>query len=125
MSLDVTIKGPASLYTRRCPTCGTDHQVEEREEFFWANITHNLADMAKAADIYLVLWKPEELGATKAAQLIEPLREGLAKMKQHPDVYKQYNASNGWGKYEDFIPWIESYLAACIDHPDGEVFASR
>jgi hypothetical protein len=90
-----------------------------------ANITHNLNRMAAAAGIYEHLWTPDEIGVTRANQLIEPLRAGLALMRSDPARFKTFDASNGWGTYEQFIPWIQSYLDACERYPDAEVSASR
>src|SRR3990167_10444208 len=86
-------------------------------EVFSANVTHNLGDMAKAAGIYEHLWKPEEIGITKANQLIEPLKIALKKMKENPEEFEKYNPDNGWGSYKDFVPWIVEYLNACIENP--------
>lgn len=94
-------------------------------DVYWANITHNLNKMADAAGIYKHLWRPDEIGITKAAQLIEPLREGLALLKSDPEKFEQYNSSNGWGLYEHFVPFVEKYLAACEEHPDADVKVSR
>ncbi len=90
-----------------------------------ANITHNLGKMAKEAGIYKHLWRPEEIGITKAYQLIEPLKVGLALMKSDPARFEQFNASNGWGMYKHFVPWIERYLEACIEHPQADVETNR
>jgi len=114
MSLDVDLVIPA------CASCGRGPT-----EVYSANITHNLNKMAEAAGIYKVLWRPEEVGITHAKQLIEPLHIGLTTLKSHPETFKQYNAPNGWGLYEDFVPWIEKYLAACEKHPDAEVRVCR
>ena len=38
------------------------------------NITHNMNKMADAVGLYKPLWRPDEIGITKAAQLVEPLR---------------------------------------------------
>ena len=92
---------------------------------FSANITHNLGSMAEKAGIYKHLWRPEELGITCAKDLIEPIKKGLADMKARPDYYKQFDAPNGWGTYEDFVPWIEKYLNACIEYPEAEIRVSR
>jgi len=92
---------------------------------FDANITHNLADMAEEAGIYKHLWRPEEIGITKAEQLIGPLRAGLEIMKADPERFKKHNSPNGWGMYEHFLPWIESYINACEEYPDAEVEVSR
>lgn len=97
----------------------------KQTEFFWANITHNIADMSAAAGIYMHLWRPDEIGITRASQLIEPLEEGLAKMRAAPDKYREYDSPNGWGTYDDFVTWIERYVEACKQSPDAEVIVSR
>jgi hypothetical protein len=102
-----------------------ERKPSERNEVYWANITHNLNRMATAAGIYEALWRPEEIGITKAGQLIEPITEGLNKMRAAPGHYRQFNASNGWGTYDQFIPWIEKYLQACKDYPDSLIGVSR
>jgi len=62
MSLDVYLQVPACKVCERGPTTVYD-----------ANITHNLGEMADEAGVYKHLWRPEEIGLTKAAELIEPL----------------------------------------------------
>ena len=125
MSLDVY------LHERRrfdvtCQHCGQPTPAEAPgEEVYQANITHNLNRMAEAAGIYQHCWRPEELGITTARELIEPLRAGLAKLKADPAHFETFNASNGWGLYKDFVPWVERYLAACEAHPDAVVTVSR
>jgi hypothetical protein len=89
------------------------------------NITHNLGAMADEAGIYKHLWRPEEIGITKAEQLIEPLTSGLALLKSQPDRFKQHNPENGWGSYEGLVRFVEQYLAACIENPDALVEADR
>ena len=97
----------------------------ERREAYWSNITHNLNKMAKEAGIYEHLWRPEELGITTAKELIEPLKEGLKKLKDNPKHYEQFNASIRWGMYKHFVPFIEDYLNACIQYPDAIIEVSR
>jgi hypothetical protein len=94
-------------------------------EVFSANITHNLNRMAKEAGIYELLWRPDEIGVTKAAQLIDQLRAGIALMKADPKRFEALNPSNGWGSYNDFLPWLETYLSACEENPDADVSVSR
>jgi hypothetical protein len=72
-----------------------------------SNMTHNLNVMAKEAGIYEHLWRPEEIGITKAAQLIEPLRAGVALMKSDPARFEKHNSPNGWGLYKHFVPFVE------------------
>lgn len=89
------------------------------------NITHNLARMASEAGIYTELWEPDRANITTAAQLIEPLRAGLALLKADPARFEKYNAPNGWGMYEHFVPFVEDYLRACEENPDAKVRVSR
>lgn len=98
---------------------------EKREGAYSSNITHNLGRMANEAGIYEHLWRPEEIGITKARQLIEPLREGLRLLQSDRTRFEAFNASNGWGLYEHFVPWVASYLAACEENPDADVHVSR
>ena len=96
-----------------------------RVEAYDANITHNLGEMAEAAGIYKHLWRPEEIGITKAGELIAPLQTGLAKLKADPAKFEAFNAPNGWGLYENFVPFVERYLNAFERNPDAEVMVSR
>lgn len=107
MSLDVTLRAVRQV------------------DVFSANITHNLNKMAGEAGIYLYLWHPEKLGIKYAHELIEPLRNGLELLKSDPDRFKKFDASNGCGSYDDFVPWLEEYIAACEENPDATVSVSR
>lgn len=94
-------------------------------EVFTANITHNLSTMAAKAGIYKPLWRPDEIGITKAAQLIEPLTEGIAKLENNPDHFRQFNPSNGWGSYEVLVSFVYNYLKACKNYPSADVSVWR
>jgi len=90
-----------------------------------SNITHNLGRMAEEAGIYQHLWRPEEIGVTTAGELIEPLERGLAALKAEPDRFRAFDAPNGWGRYEHFVPFVAQYLDACRENPDATVNADR
>lgn len=107
MSLDVTL-------TAMRPTA-----------VFEYNITHNLGKMAEAAGIYQHLWRPEELGIKTAGELIKPLADGLVKLDNAPEYFRQFNPGNGWGCYEDLVKFVVKYLNACLLHPDAEIYVSR
>jgi len=92
---------------------------------YQANITHNLNKMAGEAGIYQALWRPEEIGITKAAQLIDPLRDGLALLESDPERFKALNPSNGWGSYESLVEFVRKYLAACEKYPQARIKVSR
>ncbi len=96
-------------------------EVAEIKEVYSKNITHNLNEMAGEAGIYYCMWQPETLDITKANQLIEPLEKGLEKLKNDPNYYKGFNPDNGWGSYEGLVEFVESYLAACKEHPDATI----
>ena len=99
--------------------------IEDGEEVYEANITHNLGKMADEAGIYYELWRPKEVGATHARDIIEAVQVGLKKMEDDPDKYKEWDSSNGWGLYIHFIPWIRNYLEACKEHPDAVIEVDR
>lgn len=81
--------------------------------------------MAEAAGLYMHLWRPEEIGITKASELVTPLCDGLNKLKAYPKKYETFNSPNGWGLYKHFVPFVENYLNACIENPEATVSVSR
>lgn len=119
MSLDVYLRS-----TVACPNCGHVLSSEENEVYS-ANVTHNLGGMANEAGVYQACWRPEEIGASKAKDLIPLLENGIADMKARPDHYKKFNPSNGWGSYDRFVPWLEDYLLACRRNPEAIIHVSR
>ncbi|MCP4645815.1 MAG: hypothetical protein GY851_35545 [bacterium] len=112
MSLDFYLETPT------CPTCGHSAEV------FDADITSNLGAMAREAGIYEALWHPNEHGYTTAKELIEPLRKGLDQLLGNPEYFKSFDAPNGWGLYEHFVPFVQRCLAACQEHPTAVVRTS-
>lgn len=90
-----------------------------------ANITHNLGPMAKHAEFYTALWRPDEFGITKASEVAEAIREGVGFLASHPKECKQFNSPNGWGTWEHFVPFCMKYLEACEKYPDAIVEVSR
>jgi len=99
--------------------------TEENETVYDANITHNLGKMADEAGIYKALWRPEEIGKTKASEIVELLENGLADLKARPEHFEKFNSPNGWGMYEHFVPFVEKYLEACKEYPDAVIEVSR
>lgn len=97
----------------------------EEQEIFSANITHNLGKMAREAGIYECVWRPDENNYSKAGDIIADLRIGIARMAAAPTHYKQFDSENGWGVYDDFMPWLIRYLEACEKNPDAWIGVSR
>lgn len=89
MSLDVSLNRKADEQIV-CSECGQHYFPNY--SVYDANITHNLGEMAEAAGIYGIVWRPEENGITTAEQLIEPLEKAIADMKARPEYYEQFNS---------------------------------
>lgn len=90
-----------------------------------SNITHNLGKMAAKCGLYEPLWRPEEIAAKQAKDLIEPIRAGLDRLKADPAEFKQFNPSNGWGDYDGLVRFASEYLAACEQYPEATISVSR
>lgn len=97
----------------------------DSDEVYSANITHNLGRMAGEAALYQPLWRPDELGITRAGALIELLETGLALLRSDPERFRQFNPANGWGDYEGLERVTAGYLDACRQYPDAKVSVSR
>ena len=124
MSLDIYLLGEEREEPCACH-CGHQHVHKDRVRLFDANITHNLGQMAKAAGIYKHLWRPEELGITKAGELIDPLSAGLIILLNDPSEFKKLNPENGWGSYDGLVKVVRDYLEACREHPEAEISVCR
>lgn len=117
---------------------------KEKEELYWANITHNLIVMAEQAGIYKALWRPyqlhkdyipnedynkeyefEESVTIFASDIIEIVEQGLDLLKLRPDYFSKFDAENGWGRYVNFVPFVEKYLAALKEFPNSIVEVDR
>lgn len=139
MSLDVY------LYRRKWISYDAGKTLTEEEETFYdANITHNLGEMAKEAGIYEALWRPHRLRedydiaednyeaehefednvVILASEIIPVLEKGLNDLKARPEYFEKFNSSNGWGMYENFVPFVEKYLNACKEYPNAIVEVS-
>ena len=119
MSLDIYFK-----QGDQCEKCG---HVSDRNQrtVYDANITHNLGRMANAAGIYGILWRPDENGVATAHDLIARLERGIAAMEAAPARFRAFDAANGWGTYDDFLPWLRRLLDAAREFPGANVEVSR
>lgn len=119
--------------------------TEDNEQVYWANITHNLTEMADKARIYEAIWRPHRLKKgynipendykaesefednqkTNASEIIEILEKGLQDLKARPEYFKKFNSPNGWGTYKHFVHFVQKYLEACKEYPDAIIKVSR
>jgi hypothetical protein len=117
----------------------------KQEEVYSANITHNLGKMAEEAEIYEALWRPHKLKkgynvpendhhaeyeyecstTTLSNEIIPIIEKGLIDLKSRPKHFKKFNSPNGWGMYDNFVPFVENYLNALKEYPEAEVIISR
>lgn len=105
---------------------GADIQEIEIEtnEFWHENITHNLNEMASGCvswdgfSLYQLLWG-ESLPNFKKWTYISHLSECLNILKNDPKHFKKFNPENGWGTYEQLCKFVEDFIKALIDMPEG------
>jgi len=126
MSLDfyLTVPPDPNEQPHKCFHCGQtvppgDHHV------YSSNITHNLTEMARAAGIHKALWRPEEIPATHARDIVQLLDDGLRLLVAEPDRFRRFNSPNGWGRYDDFVEFVRGVLDACRTWPNATIRVSR
>ena len=124
MSLDVYLMGEEKRVKCTCE-CGHSHEKIEPDVLYNSNITHNLSAMAAEAGIYEACWRPEEIGVTRAKDIIESLSLAIDLMEKDPERFKRFNSPNGWGTYDNFLRWVKDYLYACKNNPDAIIKVSR
>jgi hypothetical protein len=104
---------------------GKTFKEDEAETLFDKGITHNLNTMAREANIYEALWRPEEINISIAKELIPILEKGLEKLLKDKDHLKTFNPENGWGSYEGLVNFVREYLTACKEFPEATIVISR
>lgn len=117
MGLSIFLVGPDYDHECQC-SCGHVHTIREKSTVFSGSVTHNLTSMARAADIYSVLWLCD---FKKARELIEPLTVGLDLLTSDPKRFRQYDPPNNWGNYESLVTFVRKLVAACSEYPDCEI----
>jgi hypothetical protein len=86
------------------------------------NITHNVSKMWREAGIYESLYNSE--GKT-AKEVIPVLIEGYTKMLSDPKKFKELDSPNGWGAYENALPWLNKLILKFQEYPDGVIWVSK
>lgn len=81
--------------------------------------------MAREAGIYLALWHPDDAGVRSAADLAEKLEPAVDLMRNDQARFRAYDSQNGWGTYDQFLPWLEQLLNACRENSDARIEVSR
>ena len=86
------------------------------------NITHNLGEMWRQLGVYDALYNS---AGKKAKDVLPVMREGLRLMVENPGKYKRFSATNGWGTYEQALPWLIELVAEFEEHPNGVIGISK
>lgn len=132
MSLDFSIYIPAkppyvnyaNEYTEFVPSDDLEMPPVEVQEVFTVNITHNLTEMASAVNIYNGLWRPNYTFDKITPELLSKIEAGHRELYRNPEKYRKYDASNGWGTYDDFLPVVAKIMYALHEYPIGWVYRS-
>lgn len=85
------------------------------------SISANLTAIAVAVGIERHLWSPASVGITRADEMVPALTEAIAKLKADPDQFFKYDAPQRWGIYEQFLAYLERYLAQCKRYPTMDI----
>lgn len=103
----------------------------ETNEFWYGNITHNLTEMAEDClsfeeeyqhyNLYDLLWRDTQVPFTGVYLniYIAHLAYCLYVLKNDPDHFKKFNPENGWGTYEQLVNFVEDFIKALINMPEG------
>ena len=91
-------------------------------ELFETNITHNLWSMWLKAGVYDALYMSEGM---KASEVLPVLQAGYDRMLADPPTYEALNAPNGWGTYEQAMPWLKRLIDGFSQHPKGKVWICK
>ena len=101
---------------------GLDISLVKKEYLADMNITHNLVPMWKKAGIYDALYNSEDM---EARDILPILIDGLADMVANEEEYEKLNSPNGWGLYENAVPWLIELIQGCKDYPDSVIEVSK
>lgn len=89
------------------------------------NITYNLGPMfneafgAKGSDWY------DLLEGKKGEDIIPLIDKAIDNMVLNPYHYKKFDASNGWGTYEQALPWLIQLRQEIYDNKECIITSSR
>lgn len=91
-------------------------KLVRKEYLVYLNITHNLGAMWEEAGIYDALYNSAGM---EASEVLPVLVNGLSDMIAYPEKYKKYNSPNGWGLYENAVPWLAELIKGFNENPDA------
>ena len=96
--------------------------LAKKEYLLNLNITHNLGAMWQEAGIYDALYNSAGM---QASEVLPVLVNGLSDMIANPEKYKKLNSPNGWGLYENAVPWLAELIKGFNENPDAIIEVSK
>lgn len=100
-------------------------EIDIETTIIWhGNITHNLAEMASDClswgdcNLCDLLWRDEQPAFDKWFY-VSHLTYCLNVLENDPEHYKQFNPHNGWGTYEQLCKFVEDFIIALVNAPEG------
>lgn len=85
------------------------------------NITHNVAPMLRAAGLDWHDYRDEPLTATFLAT---DAIGAMDRLVSDPERYRPMGAPNGWGTYDQVLPFLGRLILDCLKHPEAIVRVS-
>jgi hypothetical protein len=99
--------------------------INEPVNVYKAHLGTDAIKMAGAANVFNVIWNPENFGVSKASDIAPHLERGIEILEKDPDFYKSLQSEEKWSTYENFLAWLKRYLSACRNHPNAEIHIDR
>jgi hypothetical protein len=97
-----------------------EHPDGYSSSFDVGNMTYNIAEMVRQACGVTFSWF-DGMSCEKALPL---LRFCWLRMKRYPDFFRPFEASNGWGTYDQFMPYLTRFYVMARLHPAGQIRVS-
>jgi hypothetical protein len=95
--------------------------LEETDEVWTGNITHNLSRMAREVicsggkNLRDLLWEPNENGYSIVTKdYINKVLECFNNLIDNRESLEKYNPANGWGNYDILLEFVHSYVQALL-----------
>ena len=94
---------------------------EDDEILVSKNITHNLNKMWTVAGVYDALYHSD---GVPAKEIIPELADGLERLKRDPYRFNPLSNPNGWGTYNQAVPWLEELIEELKGYPESIIHVS-
>lgn len=109
------------MYPQVVPLVLPEEDVKETDTVFQIEISGNFREIAKAAQLDMVIWMPETLWANTnkvyAANIVSRLQRGFVRLYHAPIYYSNFNHQ----RYDQFITFVLDYLIACETWPNARI----